>query len=414
MEIESLSSGAVNLERIVCFIREALLVETALVAEKCLCWLLLAIESLPNDLFPEVCPNNERFLFPLVNRGWEPDAEKDDAGKTENDADHKKCDYDDQNDDDVSGEDASDYGDEDAEDADYDDYNGDNGSNDGDGDDDDNDDDDDDGSWDDDSNEEDKEEYDEDDEEEETSRPSKKHKSVATSSDDTTGSEYDDDTDDEPGRGSLLKHAREVYNLTSFRIFQSEYKKSRTLNVDVSNETFDRRGFILKYKLRKFGHHFREYTVTAIPFDDIIDCSCKYFDYVGVLCCHALLVLGCLRIEKIPDRYLLKWRTKTGLGDTVKEPCSLIKNNNENRSSSPGSTDHSLLKDTGRLNTEVSEDVLDMHTDHGDAPLLRHARDIYLPNIFLMFREEYKKSEYLFVCAVHETWDHGKIVLIVK
>ncbi|XP_057505774.1 histone H2A.Z-specific chaperone CHZ1-like isoform X2 [Actinidia eriantha] len=274
MEIESLSSGAVNLERIVCFIREALLVETALVAEKCLCWLLLAIGSLPNDLFSEVCPNNKRFPFPLVNRGWEPDAEKDDTG-----------------------EDGSDYGDEDAEDADYDDYNGDNGSNDGDKDDDDNDDDDDDdGSWDDDSNEEDKEEYDEDDEEEETSGPSKKHKSVATSSDDTTGSEYDDT--DEPGRGSLLKHAREVYNLNSFRIFQSEYKKSRALNVNVSNETFDRRGFILKYKLRKFGHHFREHTVTAIPFDDIIDCSCKYFDYVGVLCCHALLVLGCLRIER--------------------------------------------------------------------------------------------------------------------
>ena len=164
---------------------------------------------------------------------------------------------------------------------------------------------------------------------------------MATSSDDTTGSEYDDDTDDEPGHGSLLKHAREVYNLTSFRIFQSEYKKSRALNVDVSNETFDRRGFIFEYKLRKFGHHFREHTVTAIPFDDIIDCSCKYFDYVGVLCCHALLVLGCLRIEKIPDRYLLKWRTKTGLGDTVEEPCSLIKNNNKHRSSSPGSIHHS-------------------------------------------------------------------------
>lgn len=137
-------------------------------------------------------------------------------------------------------------------------------------------------------------------------------------SDDTTGSEYDDD----PGYGSLLRHAREVYEVTSYCLFESEYKKTKTMSFDVTNEE----RFVFHYKVRKGGQLFREYKVTAAPFDGLINCSCKYFDLVGILCCHALIVLGCLRIEKIPERYILKWRRKNGKGGTGEETQSLTDN----------------------------------------------------------------------------------------
>uniref|UniRef100_A0A5B7BXJ0 Putative calsequestrin-1 n=1 Tax=Davidia involucrata TaxID=16924 RepID=A0A5B7BXJ0_DAVIN len=52
--MESLRCGTVTLERIVCSVREALVVEATLVVQKSLIWLLLVIGSLPNDVLPKV------------------------------------------------------------------------------------------------------------------------------------------------------------------------------------------------------------------------------------------------------------------------------------------------------------------------------------------------------------------------
>lgn len=47
---------------------------------------------------------------------------------------------------------------------------------------------------------------------------------------------------------------------------------------------------------------------------------------------------------------------------------------------------------------------------HVDAPLLRHARDIYMPNIYCNFREEHRESEYLDVFIKNDTFDdHGLV-----
>lgn len=53
-----------------------------------------------------------------------------------------------------------------------------------------------------------------------------------------------------------------------------------------------------------------------------------------------------------------------------------------------------------------SEENEHMHSRyHVHAPLLRHARDVYLPNIYPMFREEHRKSEYLDVYTKNDTYD---------
>lgn len=175
MEFDSSDSGGVNLERFFFSVREALVVESlanALVAENCLCWLLLAIGSLSNDFFAEVWQNDERLP---INGAREPDIEYDDAGKTEDDTVTEQRDYDDQNNADMSEEDGSYDGNEDSENNDDSgDSNGERGSSDGD-----------EGDDDDENNEYSEDEYDEEDGEEDEEdeegedipyRHSKKHK----------------------------------------------------------------------------------------------------------------------------------------------------------------------------------------------------------------------------------------------
>lgn len=129
----------------------------------------------------------------------------------------------------------------------------------------------------------------------------------------TSGS--DEDMDDDP----LLSHAREVYASDSFSLFQHKYEKSRTLSPDVTSEE---KGLVFKYKVGKTGHHHDQshsHKVTAYAIDGIVDCCCNRFAVTGILCSHALVVLQCLRIEKIPDCYLLKWRMKSRDQSSIEE-----------------------------------------------------------------------------------------------
>lgn len=175
MEFDSSDSGGVNLERFFFSVREALVVESlanALVAENCLCWLLLAIGSLPNDFFAEVWQNDERLP---INGAREPDIEYDDAGKTEDDTVTEQRDYDDQNNADMSEEDGSYDGNEDSENNDDSgDSNGERGSSDGD-----------EGDDDDENNEYSEDEYDEED-----------------------GEEYEEDEEDEEGEDIPYRHSK--------------------------------------------------------------------------------------------------------------------------------------------------------------------------------------------------------------
>lgn len=71
METKRSYTNDVALERIFCPLKEVLVFETVVLAEKCICWLLLVIGSLPYDLLPEVNHYDRRFA--LVDRAREPD-----------------------------------------------------------------------------------------------------------------------------------------------------------------------------------------------------------------------------------------------------------------------------------------------------------------------------------------------------
>ncbi|XP_021757129.1 protein FAR1-RELATED SEQUENCE 2-like [Chenopodium quinoa] len=67
-------------------------------------------------------------------------------------------------------------------------------------------------------------------------------------------------------------------------------------------------GTTYRYKVyppRKKIDHF----VTYNPENDTISCSCRKFEFVGILCSHALKVLCSKNIHKIPNQYILqRWK----------------------------------------------------------------------------------------------------------
>ncbi|GKV07865.1 hypothetical protein SLEP1_g19575 [Rubroshorea leprosula] len=103
----------------------------------------------------------------------------------------------------------------------------------------------------------------------------------------------------------LLKRARDVYTPTIFDLFQQEYETCLNIVVNECIETETS----FKYKVSIYGQQ-REYNVTYNLSDQKILCGCMKFEYVGVLCSHALKVLDYRNIKLLPSQYILKRWTR--------------------------------------------------------------------------------------------------------
>lgn len=102
-----------------------------------------------------------------------------------------------------------------------------------------------------------------------------------------------------------LKHARDPYTPKIFELFQKEYEACLNLVLEHCSES----GLLYNYKVSVY-EQVREYTVTFNSSNETISCSCKKFECVGVLCCHALKVLDYRNIRIVPSKYILKRWTK--------------------------------------------------------------------------------------------------------
>ncbi|PHU13138.1 hypothetical protein BC332_20068 [Capsicum chinense] len=96
------------------------------------------------------------------------------------------------------------------------------------------------------------------------------------------------------------------YTATIFDLFEKQWEKS--LLVSVNN--FCDEGDCYKYNVRTHESD-REYTVAMNQSTKIVSCSCKLFEFSGILCGHALKILNTLNVkDKIFDYYILKRWTK--------------------------------------------------------------------------------------------------------
>ncbi|XP_024031341.1 protein FAR1-RELATED SEQUENCE 5-like [Morus notabilis] len=103
----------------------------------------------------------------------------------------------------------------------------------------------------------------------------------------------------------LLKQARDIYTPPIFELLQQGYETC--LNIVVNRCTHS--GALFEYRVSIYGQQ-REYTVTFNSTDETVACNCMKFEFVGVLCSHALKVLDYRNLKLIPTQYILKRWTK--------------------------------------------------------------------------------------------------------
>ncbi|XP_060200856.1 protein FAR1-RELATED SEQUENCE 5-like [Lycium barbarum] len=104
----------------------------------------------------------------------------------------------------------------------------------------------------------------------------------------------------------LLIHAREVYTPTIFDMFQNEWERSLLVSIKDSYSE----GELCTYNVSTLGS-VKEHAVTVKQSVTQVSCSCKLFEFLGILCRHALKILDLLNVkDMIPVHYILKRWTK--------------------------------------------------------------------------------------------------------
>lgn len=100
-----------------------------------------------------------------------------------------------------------------------------------------------------------------------------------------------------------LRHASTVYTHKVFNIFLNEYLEgtggSTSIEISQSNNLSNHE-VMLNHKPNK------KYAVTFDSSNMKINCSCRKFDSMGILCSHALRIYNIKGILRIPDQYFLK------------------------------------------------------------------------------------------------------------
>ncbi|CAH1427685.1 unnamed protein product [Lactuca virosa] len=104
----------------------------------------------------------------------------------------------------------------------------------------------------------------------------------------------------------LEEQCRRLYTITVFKVFQKELLESYTyVGIKINIE-----GAISRYLVQRCGNGDERNTVAFNGSNLNITCSCRMFEFEGVLCRHALKVFQIMNIREIPSRYILHRWTK--------------------------------------------------------------------------------------------------------
>lgn len=118
----------------------------------------------------------------------------------------------------------------------------------------------------------------------------------------------------------IEEHASTILTHYAFEMFQKEAMASTEYAVFETKamasteyavyETTIPRNYIVRHYLKSSVEHI----VSCIPSEGELQCSCKGFESLGILCRHALRVLYLNNGFLIPERYLLtRWRRDSSL-----------------------------------------------------------------------------------------------------
>ncbi|KAL4596973.1 hypothetical protein ACB092_12G202100 [Castanea dentata] len=79
-----------------------------------------------------------------------------------------------------------------------------------------------------------------------------------------------------------------------------------------------RKDTITEYKV-KYSQRIQEYLVKCEASTTTMECSCKKFSFVGILCAHALKVLEHKNVKRLPVLYVLKRWTQDAKASSIKD-----------------------------------------------------------------------------------------------
>jgi zinc finger SWIM domain-containing protein 3 len=101
----------------------------------------------------------------------------------------------------------------------------------------------------------------------------------------------------------ILRHAAKLYTPAVYKVFEEQVMQTLNCDIfccpDVNDEKV--------YKIKVYGRK-TEHVVKFSTSGSQVNCSCKKFSFVGILCCHALKILDINNIKKIPEQYILnRW-----------------------------------------------------------------------------------------------------------
>ncbi|XP_057771849.1 protein FAR1-RELATED SEQUENCE 7-like [Salvia miltiorrhiza] len=117
----------------------------------------------------------------------------------------------------------------------------------------------------------------------------------------------------------IEEQCRRLYTITMFKAFQKElldcYNYVGTkINVE---------GAISRYLVQNCGNGDERNTVAFNASNLNISCSCKMFEFEGVLCRHTLKVFQIMNIRELPSRYILHRWTKNAKFGIMRDSDSL-------------------------------------------------------------------------------------------
>lgn len=102
---------------------------------------------------------------------------------------------------------------------------------------------------------------------------------------------------------------QQVGNLYTKKIFAKFQEELVETFVYTANK-IDGDGVVSKFRVAKYEHDDKAFTVTLNVSDMKASCSCQMFEYSGILCRHVLTVFTVTNVLKVPPNYILKRWTR--------------------------------------------------------------------------------------------------------
>ncbi|KAL0319747.1 UNVERIFIED_CONTAM: protein FAR1-RELATED SEQUENCE 9 [Sesamum radiatum] len=117
----------------------------------------------------------------------------------------------------------------------------------------------------------------------------------------------------------MEKQAANLYTRRIFMKFQGELVETLANPATIVDDS----GTVITYRVAKFGEEHKAHAVRFNAFEMKATCSCRMFEFSGIICRHVLSVFRAKNVLMLPPEYVLKrWTRNAKMGVGESEPDS--------------------------------------------------------------------------------------------